>query len=47
VSSLVNLIIGGFVKYKRKMHFKYSADRVDLRLNRITDRLDIITLVFP
>jgi hypothetical protein len=47
VSSLVNLAIGGFVKYKRKMHFKYSADRVDLRLARKPDRPDIMTLALP
>jgi cytochrome P450 len=46
VSSLVNLATGGFVKYKRKMHFKYSADRVDLRLARRTDHPDIMTLAF-
>lgn len=45
VSSLINLLLGGFILRARQAHFKYSTDRVDRRLSAQTTRPDIWTQV--
>jgi cytochrome P450 len=45
VSSVVNFLLGGFIKRARRQHLKYSADRVDRRLASQTTRPDIWTQV--
>jgi len=45
VSSLVHLLLGGFILRARQDHFKYSTDRVDRRLAKKTTRPDIWTQV--
>nr|QSG30343.1 CYP65EW1 [Hormonema carpetanum] len=41
MTTMVNVVLGKMIRKKQAQHFKYSADRVDLRLTKNPDRPDL------